>query len=595
MLTTPLKRTLLQLLPALMMALLFFSCQKELSLDSGGTGTQLPDLSTKISSSVSGFVTDENNAPVQNATVVMSTGTILTDKYGYFEISNVPVVKNAAFITVSKPGYFKGIKTYIAKEGKSAFFRIKLIPKTIAGNINSTTGGSVTLTNGLNISLPAGAVVNAANNTVYTGTIHVAAYKIDPTAADLPLIMPGDGRGINTGNSLKWLKTFVMAAIELTGTSGELLQIATDKKATLTIPIPAAVLAAAPSSVPVWYFDESNGLWKEQSVATKTGNTYVGTVSHFSFWDWGGPGDFVNFECTVSDSRGNPVPNAFVKISYLNDPSYRTFGFTNSNGYVAGPIPDTTQLLMEIFSEVNCSSPVYSQPITTSGNNISLTIAIPNQLIAVMNGTLTDCNNAPVTNGYIIMQKNYYYYKYAVGSPGTFSINTVLCNSPTSVSIVGENETGLQYSNPYPFTLTAGNNALGNINACGNQVLSYVHFSINGTNYSLIDPPDYIAQTFDLSPTSMFLYGWGNTTPMNISFGFTKQNIAPNTIQSLTNFTFSQIADSFNITTPIPVNIVEYGNINQYVSGNFSGIMTSFYNPTVTYNVNCYFRMKRYY
>jgi hypothetical protein len=133
------------------MAVLFFSCQKELSFDNSTSGNLPPDLKTKVSSSVSGFVTDENDAAVMGATVQFGSSTITTDKYGYFEVKNVQVVKQAAVVTVIKPGYFKGIKTYIAKEGKAAFFRIKLIPKTIVGNINAASGGTVTLANGLSL------------------------------------------------------------------------------------------------------------------------------------------------------------------------------------------------------------------------------------------------------------------------------------------------------------------------------------------------------------------------------------------------------------------------------------------------------------
>ena len=82
----------------LLIAVLFFSCQKELSIDSGFNTVQPPDLTTTISSSVTGFVTDENNAPVSGAVVQFGTRTTTTDKYGYFEARNVQVVKNAAFI-----------------------------------------------------------------------------------------------------------------------------------------------------------------------------------------------------------------------------------------------------------------------------------------------------------------------------------------------------------------------------------------------------------------------------------------------------------------------------------------------------------------
>src|ERR1700712_4991214 len=110
--------------------ILFFSCKKSLSTESSITATDNTDLTTKINTSVSGFVTDENNLPAPGAAVIAGSGSATTDQFGYFEIKNVQLVKNAAFVVVNKTGYFKGIKTWIATEGHTAFFRIKLLPKT---------------------------------------------------------------------------------------------------------------------------------------------------------------------------------------------------------------------------------------------------------------------------------------------------------------------------------------------------------------------------------------------------------------------------------------------------------------------------------
>lgn len=161
-------------------------------------------------------------------------------------IDGATVVQNAAFLTVTKAGYFKGIKTFIAQKIRKAFFRIKLIPKNLSGTISGSGGGTVSLSNGLSISLPANAVVTASGGSAYTGPVRVAAYHINPNATDLDMIMPGDLRGINTSGEIKLLKTYGMAAVELTGASGELLQIATGKKATLSLPVPSSLLGDAP-------------------------------------------------------------------------------------------------------------------------------------------------------------------------------------------------------------------------------------------------------------------------------------------------------------------------------------------------------------
>lgn len=570
----------------------FFSCQKTLDFEDGNSGSGTPpDLSTKINSSVSGFVTDENDAAVKGATVQFGTSSITTDKYGYFEAKNVQVVKEAAVVTVIKPGYFKGIKTYMAKEGKAAFFRIKLIPKTTVGNINAASGGTVTLPNGLSIKLKAGTIVNATTNAQYTGTVNVSAYWINPTAADLNKIMPGDLRGINTDGNLKLLQTFGMAAVELTGSGGELLQIVNGQKATLTLTIPSSLLASAPATIPLWYFDEAKGLWKQEGSATKTGNAYVGDVGHFSFWNWDVPGNFVQFDCTVVNANAQPIHNALVKISVVNNPFNARYGYTDASGYVGGLIPENSQLLLQIFSSFGCSTPSYSQTLTTTSLNVSLgTITISTASFqAVITGTATNCNNTPVTDGYIIMQGGNQFGWYPLSNTGTFSIDLLLCGSPSlNITLIAEDATNQQQSIVMPYTITAGANNIGNIVACANSTQQFFNYAVNNTNYSITDSVfEYAnANSINLYATTANYTNTANTQ-------FSSQNIGINSIQNLTAFTCLQITEQTTILNPVSVNITEYGSIGQFISGNFTGTLTGTAPPNNIYTITVNFRTRR--
>ncbi len=572
---------------------LFFSCQKELSIENGSIPVTPPDLTTKVSSSVSGFVTDENDAPVLGATVQVGTYSTTTDKFGYFEAKNVSVVKTAATVIVSKSSYFKGIKTWMGVDGKGVFFRIKLIPKSIAGTINAASGGTVTLTNGLSITLPAGAVINATTNSAYNGTINVAAYWINPNASDFVENVPGDHQGVNANGELKLLKTFGMAAVELTGSSGELLQIATGKKATLSTPIPTAYLTDAPSSIPLWYFDESTGLWKEQGTATKTGNNFVGEVSHFSFWDNAIGGNFVYLDFTVLDLNGQPAPNMYVGVVNVNSPGWYPYaqGWTDANGYVSGAVFDSSLLLVKIFNSIYCTTPLYSQSITTAGNNISLG-NITAQNLSFISGSVTDCNNLPVTNGSIYVYSSPLYYRYPVSSIGNFSFATILCD-PATVTIVAQDLTTQQYSSPYVYNLSTGNNNIGVISACGNTPPEFMYYSVNGTNYSIFSPDGQVSNAIytypavpfeEISAHSYAYYTYG-------AAGFSEPNIGLGSIQDL--IYFKSATDLLIPVSPIPVHITEFGNVGQYISGNFSGMMKN-YSPGTTFNITCSFRSKRY-
>jgi len=598
--TNSIKTKLARFLVPALAAIFFFSCQKDLSSPDVGNFDTIPDLVTTVNSTVSGFVTDENNAAVMGADVNAGGMHATTDKYGYFEIKNAQVVKDAAVVTVTKTGYFKGIKTYVGENNKKAFFRIKLIPKTNAGTISATAGGNVTLSNGLIIALPSDAVVLASNSSAYTGAVNVAAYWMDPTAADLNQVMPGDLRGINTAGAIKRLTSFGMVAVELTGASGELLQIAPGKKATLTFPIPSTIIANAAATIPLWSFDEAKGLWKEEGTATKTGNTYVGDVSHFSFWNCDQPANYVQFDCTIKDQDGNPVPYAAVKISIVGGSPYydARYGYTDSSGYVHGLIPDNAQLLLEVYSSYSCGTAVYTQNLTTTSTAVSLGVITINTSTNMANvtGTVTDCSNNPVTNGYLIMLENGQYSRYSLSSTGSFNFSKLLCMTTITASLIAEDLSSTQQSAPVIQTISAGSNAIGNIQACGTSIAEFITWAVDGITTTTLTPPtDSVGHYGTPGTTSATIAGSSNISGNNISFGYDDTGIAVGSTQVL-HYLYATPLNNQNTTivTANVLHITEYGAIGQFIAGNFTTDLID--NATsVTHTVTCSFRVRRTY
>lgn len=577
----------------LLTLLIFTGCKK----NDGGTFTiaSLPDLTTQVKSSVSGFVTDENDLPVNSATVIVGVSTSTTDKYGYFEFRNVDVVKNAAVVTVTKAGYFKGIKTYIASESKSAFFRIKLMPKTVSGTISGTTGGTVTLANGLSISIPPGGVVNATSNAAYSGTVNISARWINPAGSDLPSTMPGDLRGLNGAGNLQLLTTYGMAAVELTGTGGELLQLAPGKKSTLSLPIPASISASAPATIPLWYFDESKGLWKEEGSATRSGNNYVGEVSHFSFWNCDLPANYVQFNCTVLNSANQPIPHVWVKITVVNNPINNRSGNTDSSGYVSGPIPANAQLLLEIFGSDSCNTASYTQTFTTGNTNISLGFIVINNSsgLANISGTVINCTNAPVTNGHVYIKRGSYYYRVGINNTGNYNLNLFLCNSAgTSITLIADDIINHQQSNPVNYSVAAGNNLVPNIQACGTNTLQFVNYTINGIPYNYTYPADYLTCLLD-NQVMFFIHGYRTNTADTINMLLVAGNTGTGNLQG---FMVPQLLNDpiSTITPPRTVTLTEFPNsVGEFLAGNFSLVFIGQPPTNNIYNINCNFRVRR--
>ena len=119
--------------------------------------------------------------------------------------------------------------------------------------------------------------------------------------------MPGNLTGLTTNNEQKLLQTYGMIAVELEGGAGEKLNLAAGKIATISMPIPASMVASAPATIPLWYFNDTTGVWIEQGTATKQGSNYLGTVSHFSFWNCDVPSNFVNLKMTLNNQSQQPL------------------------------------------------------------------------------------------------------------------------------------------------------------------------------------------------------------------------------------------------------------------------------------------------
>ncbi len=588
-------------------SIFFFACKKmsDVVTPIDPVITLTPaDLTTKVSSSVSGFVTDASDVAVKDASVQIGTGTVLTDKYGYFEVRNVQVVQNAAMVTVNKTGFFKGIKTYIAAANKSAFFRIKLIPKTISGTINGNTGGTVTVTGGLMLSFPANAIVIASTNAAYTGTVNVTGYKIDPTSADLPRIMPGDLRGLNTESQLQLLTSYGMAAVELTGAGGELLQIAPGKKATMTMPIPATIIASAPASIPLWYFDETIGLWKQEGTATKTGSNYVGDVSHFSFWNYDVPANYVQFNCTVVNTAGQPVQNAYVKISLVSNPNIAGYGYTDSSGFVNGAIPNNAQLKLQVFGNASCGGgAAFSQNFSTTNVNVAFGNATINTStsIAILTGSVKNCAGLAVTNGYVVIREGNLNNRIALSNTGTYSYSKLFCSFPTQISLVGEDVTNLQQNLPVTYLVSsAGVNNIPVITACGVNTQQFFNYTVDGVSNSYISPQDSITHVIGTSGSTSTHFMQLNRIPATPSsaslISFDTAGIALGSMQVLRWFKVNPYSIVNSFDSSLLVSITEYGpSPGQYIAGNFSGILTNNINPLLQYNVSFSFRFKRRY
>ncbi len=476
------KLTKLFAIVALMIAI--NSCKKnELS----STDVIVPyEPGATVTTTVAGKVTNQNGDALNGVEITIGTTTVMTDAEGNFIIPKATISQNAGLIKATKAGYFAGSRTIKPKEKVVNNVLIQLVKKTESGSFTNASGGTITVATGGSVVFPANAVVTKSG-AAYTGSVKVAAYFLDPTSANCYKEMPGDLRGINASNNEQVLISYGMMAVELQGSNGEALQMASGKTATLTMPIASSIQANAPATIPLWYFDETKGMWIEQGSATKTGNNYVGTVSHFTWWncDWGGGP--ITLTAKFVDQNGNALDNYHVYfITSAGWGGGGGSGYTASDGSITGNIPANQNIIAKVKNKNFCSSTYTTLLDTTVGSftqntdlgTIVINISNLTATSITIKGTVNDCSNNPVANGYALIKvgNNTYYDQI---TNGVFDKTITYCTSvPTTTATITVFDLTTLKQNATPITKNitgSGTYNVGTVQACGVQnIVRYI-------------------------------------------------------------------------------------------------------------------------
>lgn len=582
---------LLACLPALMI-----SCEKN---DSPATDVARPwnGLGEKVTTSVSGYITNENDEPLFGAQITIGDQVMTTDEFGYFSVTNVSLYANSAVIKTEKGGYLQNFRTLTPGKEKETLVHIKMLIATEAGTIPAAEGGIVTTTEGAAIELPANGVVLANGGGAYTGKVHVKARRLSNTRnEENSALLPGDMRGVDQKQHYKIVRPFVTIAVELYGDNSERLQIAATKLAKLIVPIPEEDAAAAPAAISLWYLDESTGLWSEQGEATKQGNNYVASVSHFSYWSAAIGYPLVNFTARVTNAAGQALSHVPVMVTIAGQPlnaGYGQFDFTDANGDVSGALPANTALVLDVLT--TCHTSAYSHNFSTTNADMDLGTLTGNlgQNMVTISGTAVNCSNAAIASGYVQTYDHGFYNRIPIVN-GSFSFTGLSCTNTTVNYVTVDNATNLQ-SAPQSISLVAGANNLGALSSCGQSKFSSMSFTIDGVTKTLAEPADTMISIFaDVTTgwTTVIVLG----SNVNISPDMSFQLEGPAALGNNHTVTdiFSNVFPDNRGYAPVPlkVTITEFGNIGGFISGSFGGLVLGF-NDNSIHDFSCSFRVRR--
>jgi len=310
-----------------------------------------------------GRVQDESATLLGTVNVTIQGKTVQTNEQGWFSVSelNAGTKKQVSF---SKAGYIVTYKVVDINNGQSSFIDATLATAPTSQTVTST-GGTLTLNGGGVVTFPSGSFADA-NGNVFTGSAMVSAKYFDPTSPTYNQVFPGNFIGLTQSNAEVPIQSFGFINVDLKSASGANLKLLSGKTATLTIPIPASLQNTAPATISMWYYDTTAATWKEDGSASKSGTNYVGTVTHFTSWNWDRIYDVCYISGRVIDGDGNPIQNAYVTCEGI-DYSGLSYRYTGSDGRFNIGVRVNSLVKVKATKDGTTSLPLQRATPTTQG------------------------------------------------------------------------------------------------------------------------------------------------------------------------------------------------------------------------------------
>ena len=550
-----------------MLMMVLTSCNPNESVDmpevpEGTLGNSQIDFGSNIQRDFMGRIVDQSSIPLDNVNITIGNKTAITDNNGMFVINDVSVKERLGFITAQKPGYLKGMRSVVPTTGTN-MINIMLVAETLVSTVASGSSSEVTLSNGAKVSFDG--AFKDENGNAYSGNVDVYMYHLETSNPAIEAIMPGNLQAENANGEERVLVSYGMLNVELKGASGEKLNIADGSVAQIELPINPAQNGVAPATIPLWHFDEVSGIWMEDGEATLVGGKYQGEVSHFSWWNWDAPFPAVILCINAVDANNNPLANLDIKLIESNAVNGRT-AFTNGDGNICGFVPINEAFTLKAFDP--CGVEVFSSNIGSFSADTNYSLVLPSVTATVISGTLVNCANTNVTNGYASIIYGNQLASVPVTN-GDFTLSVIQCAALTTFSLEGVDYDTFQETDTISYNF--GSADVGNIIAC-NAVSEYITLQVDN------DPVDYFLSNITAdswSSTSVSIGGQNDIgESILISGSTTTLGTHPDNGSSYIGIELNSLNIDHGVPNTLASTITNFGSAGQYIDITITGSYT---------------------
>jgi len=338
----------------LLAAMLFAGCSKDTPVDNPDdpNNPSNPDTPVNVvmqSVALTGLVKDASGIPLSGVKVTTGSLNATTGKDGTFSFTQAGTVDSIAVVKFEKSGYFT--LTRSGDQADAMYIEAMMYP---TGNsdisLQTTFDASAAKSlqaGGVTIDLPAGCMAKA-DGSAYSGTVKADVLYLAPDNANAAAMMPGgDLTCIRSDNSKELVMPIGIMNAVFTDNAGNPLEIKSKTDVKISFP---ALSGATDASIPLWTFSEPKGVWVEEGTVALQGNSYTGTVTHFTGYAAGKPEKSVTIQVHAT-ACDKPASGASVMIEYYGwiymDWGSIANGMTNGSGDCMLKAPVNTNISIQ--------------------------------------------------------------------------------------------------------------------------------------------------------------------------------------------------------------------------------------------------------
>jgi hypothetical protein len=255
-------------------------------------------------------VASDTGLPLAGVQVQVAGSTGSTAADGSFSQSGLGSTDRQV-VRFVRDGYADTFATTAVTSGATASVTGRMVPIAARTTFDNSAGTTLTDSNSAaSVIIPPAAVVDAATGAAPQGAITLQIAAINP--ATNPANMPGNYTA-STGSTIE---SFGALSVQLRDAAGKRLNLAAGKSATIRIPL-ASRSDQPQQTIPLFYFNETTGLWVEEGTATLAGMVpnqyYEGIVSHFSTWNADKVVDTIFVNGCLSGAVNQPLAGITVR------------------------------------------------------------------------------------------------------------------------------------------------------------------------------------------------------------------------------------------------------------------------------------------